>query len=301
MTTESPSIPLLSIVIMLQNSSNPESDILNSVCFESILTQTFKRYEVLVISPTNNEFIPSGNEYAPIGLKFVGLQHTNINTALNEAIEAANGKYIHFIDANSRYSNAGTISQYISELEQSKFDFCYSDTVSDRQKESSDVRQILWKNTTNLQTFFFRTESVRNLNGFDTSLQHLAGTDLIVRALLNNLSYIKTQPTTTIHIAEESPTATEKGLSAATEEKVITTLKISRSEYTILQQTVRHKYRNIRDIIGIISKIPDVWGAEYLLRELLSLATESKSRVIKKVYYLFGCIPVYSTKTGIKG
>lgn len=301
MNTENNNNPKVSIVVSFHNSLNLALDIQNAACYQSILSQNFHDYEIIAVNNREDEARLSIEENSCAGkrIKYIETEKDSINTALNTAIQNASGTYIQFLFPDSVYAHQETISQYIDIIEQTKANLVYADTSDNH----GDLHHILWKNSTNFQTCFFETDSIRKLNGFNSEMKQPAHTDLLVRALLNDFNHVKTN-SLTVQISSgtnQNSYETDNELTTETQEKVISRLGISISEYKHLKEMLYTGTLDARKMTDIISKIPCYWGSSYLINEMLTTASNNKSRVINTTFYLFGCLPVFRTKTRLKG
>lgn len=78
-------------------------------CLESLMTQTFTDFEVLVIDDGNEpgyEHIKEEYEKADSRIAFVRQEHSGVSNARNLGLKLAKGKYISFVDSDDYVDNS---------------------------------------------------------------------------------------------------------------------------------------------------------------------------------------------------
>lgn len=146
-------MPLVSVILPVYNSI----DYLD-VAIQSILNQTLKSFELIIIDDgSNNQTKNKLSEYALIDnrIKLISLKkNKGITNALNLGINKAQGKYIARMDSDDR-SNLNRFSKQINLMEKYELDICASNYVvineSDkllfRRKISNSINFLYLKTT----------------------------------------------------------------------------------------------------------------------------------------------------------
>ncbi|SCH20086.1 MULTISPECIES: glycosyltransferase family 2 protein [unclassified Romboutsia] len=95
---------------------------------ESILSQTYKNFELIIINDGSNdksEEICREYEIKDNRVKLYTIKNSGVSNARNIGISYASGEYIQFIDGDD-VINTGTFSEYISILNIKKYDVLFS-------------------------------------------------------------------------------------------------------------------------------------------------------------------------------
>lgn len=112
--------PLISIIVPIYNAEK-----YLSCCVDSILNQTFKNFELLLINDGSTD--RSGeicDEYAQLDMR-IKVSHkpnTGVSDARNCALDIATGKYIIFIDADDYWSIKTALEQLFNIAEENDLD-----------------------------------------------------------------------------------------------------------------------------------------------------------------------------------
>lgn len=130
---------LISIIIPVYNTLNylPE-------CFNSIIKQTYRNIEIIVVD--NGSTDGSGklcDEYASkdTRIKVIHKEHTGVSSARNIGLDAANGKYIGFIDSDDYFAH-DMIEQLYSAICESGTKICCCNYLafSDTKHPDANIR-----------------------------------------------------------------------------------------------------------------------------------------------------------------
>lgn len=94
-------------------------------CIESILKQTYKDYNILIINDgskdNSQEIIDKYKERYPDKITAIEQENKGVARTRNESIKRATGKYIMFMD-NDDYLDEDYIETFINEIEKSNYD-----------------------------------------------------------------------------------------------------------------------------------------------------------------------------------
>ena len=94
-------------------------------CLESILNQTYKNYEILVVNDgskdNSQEIIDEYKNKYPEKIIAIKQENKGVAVTRNESIKKANGDYIMFID-NDDYIDKDYIESFVNELEIEEYD-----------------------------------------------------------------------------------------------------------------------------------------------------------------------------------
>ena len=201
-------LPLVSVII----TTYKKSDYLNRA-IKSVLSQTYPNIELIIVDDNDsetefrklNEIIMA--EYKN-NSKVKYIKHkNNLNgaAARNTGINNVNGKYIAFLDDDDVFDK-NRISIMVNELEQNKeFHGAYSNMnmiMKNNKYKLTDInicksgnmhKEILSLEFTigSGSNMFFRTDVVRELEGFDTRFKRHQDVEFLVRYFRNyNILYI---------------------------------------------------------------------------------------------------------------
>lgn len=92
--------PVISIIVPVYNSSS-----FLKTCFDSILNQTFKSYEVIIVnnsSTDNSQEIIDKYVERNSNFKAFFIEENSVSLARNKGIEEASGEYIAFVDSDDK-------------------------------------------------------------------------------------------------------------------------------------------------------------------------------------------------------
>ena len=179
----------ISIIIPIYNSEEYLKK-----CIESVLNQTYKNIEVLLIDDGSSD--KSGqicDEYAKIDnrVKVIHKNNEGVSTARNVGIEKANGEYITFIDSDDSID-----LKYIEKLYQNTEEDCLikqnnkeklNENIIERNKYieylvSGKIKGVCWG-------YLFETSKAKEIM-FDKETSHMEDT-IFVLEYLKNVSKVK--------------------------------------------------------------------------------------------------------------
>ena len=94
-------------------------------CIESILNQTFKKFELLIINDgskdNSQKIIEEYQKKDPERIVIVNQENKGVSRTRNEAIKMANGKYLMFID-NDDYIDKDYIETFVNAIKENDLD-----------------------------------------------------------------------------------------------------------------------------------------------------------------------------------
>ena len=94
-------------------------------CIESILNQTFKKFELLIINDgskdNSQKIIEEYQKKDPERIVIVNQENKGVSITRNEAIKMANGKYLMFID-NDDYIDKDYIETFVNAIKENDLD-----------------------------------------------------------------------------------------------------------------------------------------------------------------------------------
>jgi len=104
--------PLLTIIIPTYNSENTVKN-----AIDSILSQTFKEYEILIIdNQSRDETIPLVQQYMLNynSVRYISEKDNGIYDAMNKGISLAKGEWVYFLGSDDRLFGKDTIEEIFS-------------------------------------------------------------------------------------------------------------------------------------------------------------------------------------------
>lgn len=119
-------------------------------CVESIINQTYKNIEVILIDDGSTDNTPSiCDKYKSELVKVVHKKNGGLSDARNTGLEMANGKWIYFCDSDD-YVDTKMIEELVTVLEKEQSDMCFFDAISfdetvEREITQAYVREIKYK------------------------------------------------------------------------------------------------------------------------------------------------------------
>lgn len=192
----------ISVVMSVYN----ESDDWISASVESILNQTFKNFEFIIVVDSPNQRIQILLEkYRKIDERIIILQNSSnrgLVYSLNRGIKKSTGKYIARMDADD-ISHLDRLEKEIAELRQKKVDFIFSEIdlidedgekIKIRNSKSvnaSQMKKIMkYGNISNHPTWLFKREIFDSINGY-RNIPNCEDQDFILRAILKGFKIHK--------------------------------------------------------------------------------------------------------------
>lgn len=113
-------MPKVTLIIPVYNSEKYISK-----CLDSILNQTYKDYEILIVNDgskdNSKQIIDKYKDEYPEKIISIEQENKGVSVTRNESIKKANGKYIMFID-NDDYLDKDYIETFVNEIEKEDYD-----------------------------------------------------------------------------------------------------------------------------------------------------------------------------------
>lgn len=94
---------VISVILPVYNGEDRVSN-----CIESIITQTYKQFELIIINDGSSDLtLDIVNKFAEKDnrIKIISIENSGVSYARNKGLEKATGDYITFIDADDFYNN----------------------------------------------------------------------------------------------------------------------------------------------------------------------------------------------------
>lgn len=113
------SYPLVSVIIPVYNVENYLKE-----CLDSVLNQTYKNIEVIVINDgSTDKSLHILEDYSSKfnNIKIIDQENSGQSVARNKGLENAKGKYIYFLDSDD-YILPDTLKKLIKKLEMNNLD-----------------------------------------------------------------------------------------------------------------------------------------------------------------------------------
>lgn len=112
--------PLVSIIVPVYN-----GELYIKKCLDSILAQTYKNIEVIIINDGSTDgSINCLEKYSDARIKFFNIENQGVSVARNYGIYKSNGEYLLFIDVDD-YVNEGIVEKLVNLVENdTTFVFC---------------------------------------------------------------------------------------------------------------------------------------------------------------------------------
>lgn len=173
--------------------SNRKEIISDSI--DSVLNQTFKRFELIIIDDGSNEeteeFIKS--HYSDIdNIKYFKINHKGISFARNYALEKSEGNVISYLDSYYQW-NPKFLEVMLKKLKKSSCAYC-GVIVDDKINGTTDTlnskfnrKKLLKENFIDLSSFIHKKELYEEFGDFDEDLNHFEDWDLIIRYTKDNV------------------------------------------------------------------------------------------------------------------
>lgn len=168
---------------------NCEQDVKETV--ESLLSQTFRDYEYIVIDGNSNDStIAIVNQYRdkfPV-ITVVSEPDRGIYDAMNKGVKMANGRFIYFLNMGDKLYDESVLENMANEIADEAFDIYYGDVW---QKDGVIVRQenkatLAWAIYREFmichQSIFAKREWLEN-HPFDLNFRICADRDWLIRCL----------------------------------------------------------------------------------------------------------------------
>ena len=176
------SSPLLSIIIPTLNASGTLVR-----CLESIVGQTFKNYEILIIdSLSTDETLQIVGDYQSnySKTKVISDAETGIYDGMNKGIDMAEGKWLYFMGSDDSLYDPTTLEQFVEYSRYKDVDVLYGNVFSTRFDGIYDGEFTFFKlERKNLchQSIFFKKRVFKEIGKFDLKYKAHADWDHNIR------------------------------------------------------------------------------------------------------------------------
>jgi len=173
-------LPFISIIIPTYNAAETLE-----ACLTSILSQTYKNFEIVVIDgvSTDNTLVILENYSIQLPIKLVSEEDNGIYDAMNKALPIAEGEWLYFLGADDRLYDEHVLSNITSKMEDG-IDIIYGNSVwwPENVKEEGewDYRQLL-KRSINHQRIFYRSNLFKRVGNYNTRYKIAADYALNIR------------------------------------------------------------------------------------------------------------------------
>jgi len=127
------SLPLISVVIPTHN-----RPVLLAEALASVRAQTFRNYEVIVVSNGETDDMGRASREAAVGCVYLELDHGNVSVARNAGIDRARGEWIAFLDDDDLWLPT-KLERQVAEAQRTGADMIACDFV----EVYSDGREII--------------------------------------------------------------------------------------------------------------------------------------------------------------
>lgn len=179
--------PLFSIVtVTLNNLSGLKKTA------DSIITQTHKNYEWVVIDGASND---GTIEYLEnLKINYISEVDEGIYDAMNKGIARTQGQYLLFLNAGDALENKNTLHEAYERIKNQAYDFIYGDSVESIDgkllfKRSQPHFQIGKGMFTHHQSMFYNRDVLKNIK-YDTRYKIAADYDLTWKAIEKSENFL---------------------------------------------------------------------------------------------------------------
>lgn len=195
------------------------------ICIESLLKQSFKDFELLLVDDGNDEkydLLKKEYEEKDARVHFIAQQQSGVSAARNYGIEKSSGKYIVFCDSDD-YVDSGYLYSLYEAIQDSDLAICgvkgqhfpSIDSITDRRVFFSIPSQYNWIQYTNFSVNkIFKSEIIKeNKLAFDSDIR--LGEDALflnqyfkyckrIRCISENLYTYVVEQTSAVHTYYEN-------------------------------------------------------------------------------------------------
>jgi len=192
-------MPEVSVVIPTYNSARYLTE-----AIDSVLAQSFKDFEVLVIDDGSTDETESLIQRYGAEVRYVRQQNSGVAIARNRGIEQSRGRYVSFLDADDTWSASKLERQLAAMSENRQYRICYSAftvvasdlapigvTRSCRQADALEDLLLRGNVVATPSTVMGERSLFIEAGGFDPALSQCADWDMWVRlAALSDFLYV---------------------------------------------------------------------------------------------------------------
>lgn len=165
--------PLISIIIPTYNSGKTLS-----ITIDSIIQQTFRNYEILIIDGASTDStIEKAQKYNDNRIRVFSEPDSGIYDAMNKGITLANGEWLYFLGSDDYFYNYEVLSSISEFLNNKKLDVFYGNVIFRNSGNKYDgvftAFKLIEQNISH-QAIFARKEVYKKLGYFDTKYNVVA-------------------------------------------------------------------------------------------------------------------------------
>lgn len=209
-----------------------------SAAVESVLQQTFKDFELLIIDDGSKDNTSELAKTFSDKVRYIYQENAGVSEARNHGIKVSKGKYVAFLDADDTWLPTKLEKQIDALRNNSEYKFCFSDFVGVNQNlqpiemkrgrlVDSAIKDLLLRGNVvgSICTVLCERELFDKVGGFDPKLSQCADWDMWIRiATLTDFLFIDEQLVTyrqhdsnmsrnAILLEQDSLSVLEKGFS----------------------------------------------------------------------------------------
>ena len=182
--------PLISIITCCYNSQETIGD-----TFNSIRTQTFKDFELIVIDGNSSDnTLDIIKQNADLVTKLISEKDNGVYDAMNKGIELAKGKVIGFLNSDDFFFNQNVLNEIAQAFLKADIDCSYANMIYVDRYDTSKIKRE-WKSGRFYKnylkdgwipghpTFYVRKEIYARLGKFNLKMKLAADYELMLRIL----------------------------------------------------------------------------------------------------------------------
>lgn len=264
-----------------------------SAAVESVLQQTFKDFELLIIDDGSKDNTSELAKTFSDKVRYIYQENAGVSEARNHGIKVSKGKYVAFLDADDTWLPTKLEKQIDALRNNSEYKFCFSDFVGVNQNlqpiemkrgrlVDSAIKDLLLRGNVvgSICTVLCERELFDKVGGFDPKLSQCADWDMWIRiATLTDFLFIDEQLVTyrqhdsnmsrnAILLEQDSLSVLEKGFSMDSVPKEIKNKRrvAFARNYMVLAGTYYHSklYKHFLRCAALSIKL-DIKQMSYLL------------------------------------
>lgn len=132
-------IPRVSVIIPFYNQLDWVSE-----AIDSVLTQTFSNFEILLIDDGSSENIKNSRiDLSDKRIKYVRKEHSGPGASRNFGIEAARGEFIAFLDSDDLFEQ-DKLEKQVEFMEENNINFCHTSYITFDRFGNEKVKNTSW-------------------------------------------------------------------------------------------------------------------------------------------------------------